>query len=102
MQQLEYDGFHTADEVLNKLCSLQKEVDLEDACLVERAAGGKVYIKQAVNLTALGAATGGIRDDFIKQLSEAIPPGSSVLFVVFRSVTEDRCFPNSNPISRAY
>jgi uncharacterized membrane protein len=90
--------------------------------------GGKVRIKQAVNLTSLGATTGGlrgamwgtlvgllfmnplagfaigaitgagagalsgsvidygIRDDFIKKLSETIPEGSSALFVLFRSV----------------
>jgi len=60
---LGFDGIHTADEVLNKLRSLQKEylIDLEDACVVEREKGGKVYIKQAVNLTALGAAHGGSR-----------------------------------------
>jgi uncharacterized membrane protein len=58
---LGFDGLHTADEVLNKLRSLQKEylIDLEDACVVERETDGKVYIKQAVNLTAIGAATGG-------------------------------------------
>jgi uncharacterized membrane protein len=56
-----FDGLHTADEVLNKLRSLQKEylVDLEDAVVVERDAAGKVHAKQAVNLTAVGAATGG-------------------------------------------
>jgi len=60
---LGFDGIHTADEVLNKLRSMQKEylIDLEDACVVEREKGGKVYIKQAVNLTAIGAATGGSR-----------------------------------------
>src|SRR5262249_46956987 len=60
---LGFDGIHTADEVLNKLRSLQKEylIDLEDACVVEREKNGKVYIKQAVNLTALGAAAGGSR-----------------------------------------
>src|SRR5262245_18547640 len=54
---------HTADDVLNKLRSLQREylIDLEDACVVEREKSGKVYIKQAVNLTALGAAAGGSR-----------------------------------------
>jgi uncharacterized membrane protein len=59
----DFDGIHTADEVLNKLRSLQKEylIDLEDACVVERDKGGKVHIKQAVNLTALGAAVGGSR-----------------------------------------
>ena len=53
---LDFDGIHTADEVLNKLRSLQKEhlIDLEDACVVERDKDGKVHIKQAVNLTALG------------------------------------------------
>src|SRR6185503_5129659 len=60
---LGFDGIHTADEVLNKLRSLQKEylIDLEDACMVEREANGKIHIKQAVNLTALGAAAGGSR-----------------------------------------
>jgi uncharacterized membrane protein len=60
---LDFDGIHTADEVLNKLRSLHKEylIDLEDACVVERERDGKVHIKQAVNLTALGAAAGGTR-----------------------------------------
>ncbi len=59
---LGFDGIHTADEVLNKLRSLQKEylIDLEDACVVERLENGKVFINQAVNLTAMGAAHGGI------------------------------------------
>jgi uncharacterized membrane protein len=41
---LDFDGIHTADEVLNKLRSLQKEqlIDLEDACVVERDKDGKV------------------------------------------------------------
>jgi uncharacterized membrane protein len=58
---LGFDGIHTADDVLNKLRSLQKEhlIDLEDACVVERDNGGKIHIKQAVNLTAVGAASGG-------------------------------------------
>ena len=45
---LDFDGIHTADEVLNKLRSLQKEqlIDLEDACVVERAKDGKVHIKR--------------------------------------------------------
>jgi uncharacterized membrane protein len=57
---LSFDGVGTADEVLTKLRALQKEhlIDLEDACVVIRDAKGKVQIKQAVNLTALGAASG--------------------------------------------
>src|SRR6516165_5202400 len=60
---LDFDGIHTADEVLNKLRSLQKEhlIDLEDACVVERDKDGKIHIKQAVNLTKLGTAAGGTR-----------------------------------------
>src|SRR5262245_1488556 len=59
----DFDGIHTADEVLSKLRSLEKEylIDLEDACVVERDQNGKVHIKQAVNLAAVGAATGGSR-----------------------------------------
>jgi uncharacterized membrane protein len=137
----DFDGIHTADEVLNKLRSLQREylIDLEDACVVEREKGGKIHIKQAVNLTAMGAAAGGARgamwgalvgllfmnplagmaigaisgagagalsgsladygipDDFIKKLGETIPEGSSALFVLFKSVTEDKVLPEILP-----
>ena len=50
----DFDGIQTADEVANKLRSLQKEylIDLKDARVVERGADGKVNIKQAVNATA--------------------------------------------------
>jgi len=131
---LDFDGIHTADEVLNKVRSLQKEhlVDLEDACVVERDGAGKIHIKQAVNLTAVGATSGGtwgalwgglvgllflnplagmavgalvgagagavsgslanygISNDFVKKLSETIPVNSSALFVLVKSVTEDK------------
>jgi uncharacterized membrane protein len=58
---LGFDGIHTADEVLNKTRSMQQEklIELEDACVVERTKDGKVHIKQAVNMTAIGAASGG-------------------------------------------
>jgi uncharacterized membrane protein len=57
---LDFDGTGTADEVLTKLRSMQKEhlIDLEDACVVVHTEAGKVQIKQAVNLAALGAASG--------------------------------------------
>ena len=137
----DFDGTHTADDVLNKLRSLQKEylIDLEDSCVVEREVGGKIHIKQAVNLTAVGAATGGTRgaiwgtlvgllfmnplagmaigaitgagagalsgslvdygihDDFIKKLGETIPEGSSALFVLFKSITEDKVLREIEP-----
>lgn len=57
---LGFDGVGTADDVLTKLRGMQKEhlIDLEDACVVIREDDGKVQIKQALNLTALGAASG--------------------------------------------
>ena len=138
---LGFDGLHTSDEVLNKLRSLQKEhlIDLEDACVVEREQDGKVHIKQAVNLTAIGAASGGtwgalwgtlvgvlflnplagmavgalsgaaagalsgsladygINDDFVKNLAATIPEGSSALFVLIKSVTDDKVLPEIEP-----
>jgi len=138
---LDFDGIHTADEVLNKLRSLQKEhlVDLEDACVVERDRDSKVHIKQAVNLTALGATRGGgmgalwgtlvgilflnplagmaigavagasagalsgslakygIDNDFVKKLGETIPVNSSALFVLVKSVTEDKVLAEIEP-----
>jgi uncharacterized membrane protein len=57
---LDFDGVGTADEVLTKLRGLQKEylLDLEDACVVVHTQTGKVQVKQAVNLTALGSKSG--------------------------------------------
>jgi uncharacterized membrane protein len=39
----------------------------------------------------------GIRDDFIKKLSETIPQNSSAVFVLFKSATEDRVLPEIEP-----
>jgi uncharacterized membrane protein len=57
---LDFHGVGTADEVLTKLRGMQKEhlIDLEDACVVVHTENGKVQIKQALNLTAFGAARG--------------------------------------------
>ena len=57
---LDFDGIGTADDVLTLLRNMQKEhlIDLEDACVVVHTEAGKVQIKQSVNLTALGAASG--------------------------------------------
>jgi hypothetical protein len=38
-----------------------------------------------------------IPDDFIRKLSETIPEGSSALFVLFKSVTEDKVLPEMQP-----
>ncbi len=55
-----FDGADTADEVLTKLRALQKAylLDLEDACVVIRGQDGKLQIKQALNLTKIGAGSG--------------------------------------------
>jgi uncharacterized membrane protein len=55
---LGFDGMPTADDVLNALRQLKRPdlSSLEDACIVQRGADGKVHIKQAVNLTANGSA----------------------------------------------
>jgi uncharacterized membrane protein len=68
---LDFDGVGTADEVLTKLRSMQKEylIDLEDACVAVHTETGKIQIKQAVNLAALGAATGASRGMLIGALA---------------------------------
>jgi len=38
-----------------------------------------------------------IPDDFIRKLSETIPEGSSALFVLFKSVAEDKVLPEIQP-----
>jgi uncharacterized membrane protein len=55
-----FDSVNKADEVLQKLVGLQKEhlIDLEDAAVVTRGENGKCQVKQAMNLTAAGAAGG--------------------------------------------
>jgi uncharacterized membrane protein len=56
----------------------------------------------AVTGAGIGALSGslsdyGIRDDFAKQLAETIPPGSSALFILFRSVTVDKVLAEIEP-----
>jgi len=57
---LDFDGVGTADEVLTKLRGMEKSllIDLEDACVVVHPESGDLQIKQAVNLTRMGAASG--------------------------------------------
>jgi len=114
-------------------------IDLEDACVVIRDTEGKVQVKQAVNLTALGASSGastgmlvgalagllvlnplagmaigglagagmgaltgsladyGIDNDFVKNLGETIPNGSSALFLLVKRSTPDKVLPEIEP-----
>lgn len=57
-----FDQPNKADEVLGRLRRLQKEylLDLEDAVVAVRDSGGKIDLKQSVNLVGLGAASSGL------------------------------------------
>lgn len=56
-----YDDIFKAEEVRLTLAKLQREhlLELEDAAVVVKDAQGKVKLKQAINLTAAGATSGG-------------------------------------------
>lgn len=68
---LDFDGVGTADEVLTRLHGMQKAylIDLEDACVVVHTEAGKLQIKQAINLTAVGAASGASSGMFVGALA---------------------------------
>jgi uncharacterized membrane protein len=58
---IEYDDQYKAEEVRLKLRKMQKEylIDMEDAVVAVKDNKGKVRLNQSVNLTALGAVSGG-------------------------------------------
>lgn len=65
MSELVVVGFESpteADRVLGELARMRKEylVDLEDAVVAVRDSEGKVQLKQSINLTTIGAASGGM------------------------------------------
>lgn len=107
-----FDDPDTADRALNEIQGMHKEylVDLQDACVVVRDAGGKVHLKQSVRVVkpaaiggagfgassrAISGATAdyGISDDFIQQLGGTIAPDTSALFVLFRRINADKALP---------
>lgn len=57
-----FDDKETAENALQKLVSMQKEhlVELSDAVIVTKDENGKVKLRQSVNMTAAGAASGGL------------------------------------------
>src|SRR5215471_15968491 len=57
-----YDTEATAEAARKKLLELQKEyvIELGDAVVAVRQADGQVKLNQLVNMTALGAASGGM------------------------------------------
>lgn len=56
-----YNETHKAEEVRLTLVKLQKDylIDMEDAVAAVKDASGKIKLHQAVNLTAMGAISGG-------------------------------------------
>ncbi len=57
-----FDDPHEADRALTELARLQREylIDLEDAVVAVRDPGGKLRLKQSVDLVGAGAASGGL------------------------------------------
>jgi uncharacterized membrane protein len=58
---IEYEDQYRAEEVRLKLRKMQKEylIDMEDAVVAVKDDQGKIKLHQAVNLTGLGAVSGG-------------------------------------------
>jgi uncharacterized membrane protein len=58
---IEYEDQYKAEEVRLKLLKMQKEylIDMEDAVVAVKNDKGKIKLNQAINLTALGAVSGG-------------------------------------------
>jgi len=58
---IEYKDEYSAEEVRLKLQKMQKEylIDMEDAVVAVKNEKGKIKLNQAINLTALGAVSGG-------------------------------------------
>ena len=58
---IEYDDPFKAEEIRLKLRKMQKDflIDLDDAVVAVKDAGGKIKLHQAVNLTTTGAVSGG-------------------------------------------
>ena len=58
---IEYEDQYKAEEVRLKLRKMQKEylIDMEDAVVAVKDEKGKIKLHQAINLTGLGAVSGG-------------------------------------------
>jgi len=58
---IEYDDQYKAEEMRLRLRKMQKEylIDMEDAVVAVKDDKGKIKLHQAVNLTGLGAVSGG-------------------------------------------
>jgi len=75
-----YDNETQAEEVRLTLRKLQREylIDLEDAVVAVKGLDGKVKLNQTVNLTALGAVSGGFWGSLVGLLFLAPLVGAAV------------------------
>jgi len=64
---IEYDDQYKAEEVRLKLRRMQKEylIDMEDAVVAVKDEKGKIKLSQSINLTSLGAVSGGLWEALI-------------------------------------
>ena len=138
MSNLIVVGFNdpaAAFEMRAALAKMQVQylIEMEDAVVVTRDAGGAVQLHQTLNLVAaaaaggafwgsligllflnplLGAAVGagsgalsgkfadiGINDQFMKDLSATLTPGSAALFVLVRKSTPDKVLEGLKPFA---
>jgi len=124
MVVMTFSNEYTADQVRDRLVELQKAhlIKVDDAVVVVRGQDGKVKVKQAANLAGAGALSGafwgmliglavgaaigavagsmrdyGIDDTFIKEVGNAIQPGTSAIFVLVQQVTVDKVVEQLRP-----
>ena len=57
-----FPNVEEAEQVRRELVTIQQQhlIALEDACVLEHGEDGHVHLKQAINLAAAGAASGGL------------------------------------------
>jgi uncharacterized membrane protein len=96
-----YPDLDTAQAARKKLIELQREglITLQDAAVVEATPNGKIKLHQGASMTGLGAASGalggkmtdvGVDDRFMKDVGEALQPGTAALFLLVEKVTLDK------------
>jgi uncharacterized membrane protein len=109
-----FDGLNAAADVLHKLRSLESEhlVELDDACVAQSDAQGRLHLKQALGHRLPSALYGRFWHELVQHilhhgrqaaesehckldrafccdLAEALKPGTSALFVLVRGASAD-------------
>lgn len=113
-----FSDFRAADDVLQRLRSLEARhlVELEDACVAQRDTEGNLHLKQAIGADLADALPGhfwrqlighilhhgsnpdgsstptprfGLSHRFVREVAEALTPGSSALLALVREASVD-------------